>query len=358
MRGKSEYLWAAAALLAMVLTLVYGRESADAVAEAINSCLTVIIPSLYIFMVLSAFLTSSGLYSLLARPFAFLSEKIFRLRADLFPMLLISLIGGYPVGAKLTSDMLDSGRITSCEANRLYIICYGGGPAFITGMVGYRLFDSGKIGMIIFLSTFLAGLITAMLCGILCGRPEKKASAIPVKVGAEQLVGSVISGGKAIFTVCVTIVFFSAVMRILELTGVLGTACTAISMIFPITEETAAVLMRGFLEISRLSELPRHCYSLLPIIAALFSFGGVCVILQVIALSKGRLPLLKFLIVRAISSLLSGIICKILIAFAVKDIAVTAMPQLGIRQITPFGAIFLLIMTILLLYEKNDSNYL
>jgi len=334
--------------------IFYTREICLGMASAILNCLTVIIPSLYGFMALSGFLIRTNFYIYLSAPFSFASRYIFRIKPELFSVFLISLFAGYPVGAKLLYELLEENKITQKEAETMLCFCYAGSPTFIAGLAGIKLFSSLKAGLLIYFSVILTNLAIAIFSAPLREKPQKIKSKTEIKLSAEILINSIESGAKALFQVCFMIVFFSIIIVIFEN---LGTISFISNILLEFTGvKNADIIVKSMLEISNISSLPANCFNYMPLIAGIFSFGGVCIILQIAAITKGKIHLGKFILTRIISAFISPIVCHILLkAFGEGVIPVSGMPHISLRSISPIPSIFLIIMTIMLLLQKRSN---
>jgi len=355
-------LIAVAVLACCVLVVVYSKETASAVRSASERCLTVIIPSLYIFTALSGLLIKSGIYKTIGRPFSLFSRYILRMKDEHFGIFLISSFAGYPIGAKLISEMYDSGRIRKSEAERLLCICYSSGPPFLIGTVGISLFGSEnavRAGLAMFLAIFLCSLSAAFILFRRDSIPQRSSEKIEIKLSADDLVSSVISGGKSMFVICAVIIFFAAFSEIFYQTGVIGILSGALSSATGIFSEKSAVLIRSVLEISNISELNVSSAALYPAAASLMSFGGICVILQIKAMVGGRFSMKPFLIARIFCATLSFPMVKFVFWLLNIDVSSSVMHNICAvsRDISPIPTIFLLIMTILLLSKKSIAKF-
>lgn len=76
---------------------------------------------------------------------------------------IMSIIGGYPLGAKLISEFYNKGQITLDEAHHLISFCSTSSPIFIIGSVGIGMLNNTKIGVIIFISHIMSTLINGFL---------------------------------------------------------------------------------------------------------------------------------------------------------------------------------------------------
>lgn len=337
-------------VLYMVLLIVFVKDIGEAVSNSLKVCFEVIIPSLYAFMTASGFVVSSNLYIVLSKPFGFVSRYIFRIPPEYFSVFLIGSVGGYPVGAKLLSELYGEGKIDKETAEQMLPYCYLAGPAFICGIAGIRLFSSVKIGMIIFAAIISANLIIAVICGLGRPVPTKKHIAAKLDLSSENLIRSVGSGAKGMFSICAIIVFFSTIICILDKSGILTYISQGFADVTGMKYSDASAAVRSVIEISNISSLSRGNYSLIPLTASLLSFGGLCVLMQVNGFLQGRLSSKRFYFFRILATVISYLLCKLYVEVFDPNIVPTiASAGAAVRQNSPIPTLFLLIMTILLL---------
>jgi len=344
----------AVAVLYSVMLILYSHDINRCISDSLNTCMTVIIPSLYAFMVLTGFLISTDLYKLISKPFSFISRYLFRIPSEYFSIFLISSVAGYPVGAKLLTDLKVSGKIDKKTAEDMLPYCYLGGPAFICGAVGITLFSSVKAGMTVFLSVFAANVIIAVLIGLFKKIPPKSKEIVNVSVSFDKMIYSVVSGAKSLFVICAIIIFFSTFICILDNIGVIDFFAHKIEHIFKISYTDSEAFIKTILEISNVSKFSYGCYNLLPAITGLMSFGGICIIIQIKSTVVNNLSIKHFVEIRILSAFISYFCSIIIIKLLINQTAMQTLSfiRAGHRHITPIPTIFLLIMTILLL-SKN-----
>ena len=87
-----------------------------------------VLPSLLPFMIFSDFFIHTGLVSVLLRKIKTVFRFLFGLSMYGSYALLLGLICGYPMGAKLTADLFREGKITKSEAQYLLTFCNNPGP--------------------------------------------------------------------------------------------------------------------------------------------------------------------------------------------------------------------------------------
>ncbi len=300
-----RYILCAAALIFAVVLLTEPTAVGGAVQNAVTTCLEVMIPSLFAFTVLSVYLQASGLYRSVFRFITFPLSKLMRLDEELCAVFLLSNIGGYPVGARLLTELVKCGRISSSDAGRLLCCCYGSGPSFVIGIAGMRVFGSTAAGAVL----FMAGLLSSLAIGIFVCRTGNRIKLIPAVTnydpGAGCFVGSVMSAARVMFTVCVMITGFAAVTAVLDALSIQRAAEIFFAAIG--TKENSSAILPSLLEISCLQNMMPSGWYIFPLCGALLSFGGVCVIMQICALTEGKIPLKGFLLSRLPAAVISAI---------------------------------------------------
>ena len=197
MKRKKELL-RCLALLVLSLTAglglsLYPETASQGAAAGLDVCLSVLVPSLFPFLVLSVFLVRSGASSLLGRILEKPTRLLFRLPGCCAPVILMGMIGGYPVGARGAASLLRTGDVTEEEARRLTLFCVNAGPAFVLSAVGARFLHSARAGGILLASSLTASLLLGLL---LRGRgsvrlPRRTASQAARTGAGEALVASV-----------------------------------------------------------------------------------------------------------------------------------------------------------------------
>mgnify|MGYP001398919030 FL=1 len=334
--------------------ICYANAAISSIINGITSCLTVVIPALFSFMVLSTFLLESGLYQILSLPFYPLSKYIFRIEPSLFSIFILSQIGGYPIGVKLISELVISGKITKKEADNMLCYCFCSGPSFIIGVISLRLYNSMRIGIIIFASIALTNIIVAIFIGFFTKPARLQKNTIKLNISSTSLISSINSSTKALISVCSMIVVFGVAITMLDTFNIIPAISNSIGNLFSSNANVASKFIKGFIEISSLSQID-GTYISIPLVTGLISFGGICVIMQVSAIGKGALNLKKFLLIRPIAALLSAILCRYLLSLYSPSIFTWkgAVRQTVENPSSPFPSIILLLMTFFLLSSKG-----
>lgn len=122
-------------LIIMLAIISNPEESMNSANEGLNIWLNLLLPSLFPFILISNLLISFGFVKFLGRFLEPIMRPIFKVSgAGIFPFL-ISIVSGYPVGAKLSANLRRNNLISQTEGNRLISFSSTSGPLFILGTV-------------------------------------------------------------------------------------------------------------------------------------------------------------------------------------------------------------------------------
>lgn len=344
------------AYLLLFLTVFFSKELSDGVRGGIDVCLNLLIPSMFVFLIVSNVLMSTPASRIMARPFRVLARHLFRIPEPQIAVVLLSLVGGYPVGAKLLADAVRNGRLDPDTAGRMLAFCVNCGPAFLISGVGVSLFGSLPLGGILYASQVIAcctvGFLSSRGKGRRAAKRERSSpSALPGtgRSASAVLVDAVHSAARSMGVICAFVVAFSALMPIL-------------SLLLSGLPADVSRLLQGLLEVTT------GCQSLFAfesldrvLLAALFtSFGGICVMVQICAMLRGSgIPLRRFFLWRIPYTLVSLLATRLLLHF-LPGVAETMSHSSGIMpqlySVSPTATIFLLLLCIMLLFFSGKSG--
>ena len=92
-----------------------------------------------------------------------LTSKLFKTGGVSAYIFFMSLISGYPIGAKLIEDFYNKGFIDSYEGARIISFCSMASPMFVLGSVGIGLLKSYAAGLILLISQILSNIINGLI---------------------------------------------------------------------------------------------------------------------------------------------------------------------------------------------------
>lgn len=306
MTAMRKYVLAAMTAAAAVGILLRPGELSGAVGDAVAACLEVLIPALFAFTVLAVYLQQSGLYMTALAPLTKPLSLLLGIPGELCAVFLLANIGGYPVGARLLAQLVRSGRLSRRDAGRMLCCCYGSGPSFVIGTAGTVVFGSAAVGGVIYAACFLSSLIIAVFVCRTGERITLSGGEVRVDLTAECFVRSVDSGARVMYTVCIMSVAFSALTALLESVGV--NRLTAELLGAAGCGGNSSRILPALLDVTRVREMIPSGEFAVPLCAGLLSFGGVCVIIQVLAVSGGSVPVRGLLVSRLPAAVLSAVL--------------------------------------------------
>ncbi len=176
-RGKTA-LTAVLTLALCAAALVFSPKCKDGAAKGLELCLRVLTPSLFPMMALSGLTVRTGLCRRIGRLLEKPTRVLFGLSGAFAPVVLLSLVGGYPVGARAIADLYRGGQVSRKQAERAALFCVGSGPAFLISFVGSALYGSEEIGLILLcsqvLAVILSGIALRMIGGKISDNSEKE----------------------------------------------------------------------------------------------------------------------------------------------------------------------------------------
>ncbi|MBO5449179.1 MAG: nucleoside recognition protein [Ruminococcus sp.] len=342
------FFFALLILLLCASLILFAPSVGNASTLAVERCLNIIIPSLFAFMAVSQIVISSGVYKYISMPFYPIAKYVTAIPPELFFVFLMGSLAGYPVGIKLLGDMKSKGTVSDKTAEIMSVFCCCGGPAFYSGTVGLAVFGSQKIGMLIFVSVLGANFLSAcLICRI--KKPEGVCRATRIKFSAETITSGVRSAGSSLFTICAMIIFCSALLAVIDSLGLFR----YIQSLFGLSDNEIT-LIRSCLEITNLTQIQGMPYNLLPYIAAVCSFGGFCVIAQILALNGAAFSLKYFILSRPFNAALSALICYLCKPLFLPDAVEAAVYKKVLVNFNNFVPSICLILMILLLNLKKS----
>ena len=313
-------------------------------------CGNILIPSLFPFMVLSTFIVNSGIADVLGNFLSPITKKLFHTDGSVGVVILLGLIGGFPVGAKGVATLYSEKKINIETARALTMFLVGGGPGFVIFVVGGSLYNNAFTGLLLWISQ----IITQLILGIWSCRhikyiPEKitKEKHIPI---SNAIVESTQSGVNGIMSLCGLVIIFSCIFGICEnihLTEIVSDILTGAGL----TESIGNSILSVLFEVTK--GCNTCCDNAVPVWFTAFAlgWGGVCVHFQIYSLiTQIDISKIKFTLYRLVQGVISAIITAIIFIFYNPEQNVycnTSVQQANIGCNNYIGSIALIAMCIL-----------
>lgn len=124
---------------------------------------TKVLPGLLPFFFVTKIFSSFDVLFIFCNCFKKFNKVFFNTPAISCYIYFMSIISGYPMGAKLTDDFYEMGLLTRPQAQRIMSFCSTSGPLFIIGSIGAGFLKSKTLGVMIFLSHLLASFLNGII---------------------------------------------------------------------------------------------------------------------------------------------------------------------------------------------------
>ena len=303
-------LTAAVTLGLCAAALVFSPRCKEGAAQGLELSLRVLTPSLFPMMALSGLAVKTGLCTRLGRMLEKPTRLLFGLSGAFAPALLLSLIGGYPVGARAIADLYRSGQVSLEQARRAALFCVGAGPAFLISFVGSTLCGSAELGVILLCAQIISVLLSGIALRFFGGKADdysEKELSVSAPPFSAALVEAVRDASSGMLSIGGWVVLFAAFGGICE--EVLP-ACAARDILLSLLDVSTGVCrLNGLYPLS--------------LTAFLVGFGGLCVHFQIFA-APGLPPLNKplFFFFRILQGGLTALFTHLGMALYGKEVAV------------------------------------
>lgn len=255
-------IMAIAAGMILIIAIFRSEDVMLGAGEGIQLCLQVIVPSIFPFLFLSMLLTNY--WKTFRIPLLDPLCKAVGIPSQSQSILLLALIGGYPVGAQAIVQACQNGNISKKQAQRLLGFCNNAGPSFIFGLLG-AFFENRFATALL----WLIHIGSALLVGVvLPGKTSKGISKTDeVNLNTTNILRNAM---QVTFTICGWVVIFRILIYLLydKLQQLSPIVCTVLC--------GALELSNGCVSLSLVSS---ECIRFI-IASFMLGCGGLCVFMQ------------------------------------------------------------------------------
>ena len=313
MEKNARPLQGAMAAIGLLILIFDSSVALEGAGTGIELCIQTVIPSLFPFFVLSMAMTNALVISP-GKPVQMVTGLL-GIPAAAVSIIIPAFLGGYPVGAKCVADYYQQKQISKRDAQRMLAFCSNAGPSFLFGMVS-GFFPEKRFVWLLWLIHISGALLTALSLPYSAEASTTDPSEFRVE---KQSV--MISSAKAMCLVCCWVILFRILITFLN------------RWIFWAFPQWLRVFLMGILE------LTNGCCSLMLIpdvkvrfvlCACILAFGGICVLLQTISVTKGL----------SIRSYVTGKLLQTLYSFLLSCLFVSGF-RLYLAALIPILVIFL-----------------
>lgn len=318
----------------LLCLIVFSGTAVDSAKKGLELWFNIVFPSLFPFFVISELLNATGFVraaGVLVEP---LMRPLFNVPGCGSFALAMGVTSGYPVGAKITTDMRGQGLLTKIEAERLLAFTNNSGPLFIVGAVAVGMLQRPELGVFLLLCHIMAGISVGIIFRFYKSSRKYKSSFATerllskfkkellifkknVNINFGQMLGSAISNSiSTIFAIGGFIILFSVLINLLLVTGIIDSISVPLSSAlgqWGIGKELISSVISGFFEITTgtniASKASGTAYPLqLAAISLIIGWAGLSVHSQVISIvSKSDISIKPYLMGKLLQGIISAI---------------------------------------------------
>ena len=277
-----------------------------------------VIPSLLPFFICIELLKQTNFMQIIGKFLTPIMRPIFNVPGSGAFALAMGITSGYPVGAKVASDLYKDKLCSKVEAERLIAFTNSSGPLFVIGAIGVGMFGDEKIGLLLLLTHFLASLTVGILFRFykkhstsdIISQVSINSNSLNISNLGMHMANAIQKSISTLLLIGGFIVFFAVLTEILS-----GTILKNV--------ENPLMLgaLNGILEITsgikKLSLIEGYDFIvLLPIVALILGFGGFSVHMQVASIiSESKLSMKPYLMGKMLQGIFAGIYTYLILKY-------------------------------------------
>ena len=307
-----EIIYITLILSIILLLVILPKASISSFYDGLKVWATKILPSLLPFFILTQLLSSTPIIPYLEKKISPITQKLYGVGGSSGYIYIMSIISGYPVGAKITSDLYESNKISRNEAISITSFTSTSGPLFILGTVAVGMLGNINIGLIILISHYIGALLNGLIYRCRKNIPTNNTVAtqslntsniIWSSIQSVLNIGAYVSLFYMIINLLLTLNIFSPLAKILSHIGV--------------SKDITYGVLSGLIEVTTGQLLLTEGNLSIKLIAILstfiISFGGLSIHAQAYSyLQKFDMPYPLFLLQKSTHAILSTIIATLL----------------------------------------------
>ena len=291
-------------LLFTICLLIFSSSNLSASKKGLSLWANSVVPSLFPFFVATELLSKTQMPYLLGKLFNKIMQPLFNVRGEGSFALIMGLISGYPVGAKIATNFRQNNVCSKEECERILSFTNNSGPLFIVGTVGISIFGSSTIGFLLLITHILSSLTVGFIFRFwkkdALATHEKHTlnnpsqNSIGLSNLGEVLSSSISSSISTILVIGGFVVLFSVIISILNasnLISILVKAFTPLFNILNISPSFIAPIITGLFEITNgiatIANVNIKQISINIVLASfLLGLGGISIFFQVFSITS------------------------------------------------------------------------
>lgn len=299
-------------ILITLLILINSNEVINSVILSIDIWQNNLLPAIFPFFIISELLIQYGFVDFLGELFKGIMGKVFKLKGECAFVLAMSMVSGFPSGAKYTRSLLDQKIINEHEASKLLTFTHFSNPLFIIGTIGSLYLQNKKLSLLILIIHFLTNFIVGFLFRNI-DYPNIKYEHGSIKKAFIKMHSKRLNS-KENFGIVLTNAIYNSFKTLVLMLGIIIfflIITTLFNSIFNLNPYNRTIIS-GLLEMTQgvkyTSILNINLITKAMLIIFFISFGGLSVHMQIISIISGtKIKYFPFLIARIIHASLASL---------------------------------------------------
>ena len=318
------------AFLAFTICLIlFSKSNITAVKNSLNIWVNNVVPSLLPFFMATELLNHTNIPRVIGNFFNKIMRPLFNVPGIGAYALFMGIVSGYPIGAKIVTNLRNNHLCTKEEAERLITFTNNSGPLFILGTVGITLFYDASIGILLLFTHILACMSVGIVFRFWKRNTNEKrsvdvtdTSVVSFQSLGEVLSQSILSAIHSIVLIGGFIVLFGIILSILQKTylfHLFSLFFVPSFRLLGINTEFIIPILTGILELTNgvvtvSSIVSRNLAVNVIICAFLLGFGGISIMLQVFSIiSKSDISIKPYILGKILQGTLASFYTFIII---------------------------------------------
>ena len=306
---KRKFLTAGVILLLLFL-LFFPGEALAATKSGMKLWLNTLMPTLLPFIILTGVLVHTDGIKKIMSPAEPLFKHILGLSSYGGYVFLLGLLCGYPMGAKLASDLYTERKISRTEAHYLTTFSNNASPAFIISYLGHACLKDRILPH----TLFLCFLISDLMCMLFFRFIVYKNRTIGIISDEKKETSQVLSSGTILDVSIMN--GFEAIARLGGYILLFSILAACVSHFWPFSPHLKYIPL-SYLEVTTglslisVCDLPFTVKCILSVTAT--AFGGICILAQTRSILNKDLHILPYFLSKCMNGILTGILFCLLI---------------------------------------------
>lgn len=335
MKNKERLIDAIIILVLLVIIIMIVSNPATSIKSAkkgLDLWFNLLLPSLLPFLFISSLLVSTGFIDFLGKYLQPIMKPLFNVSGvGIFPFAM-SIMSGYPVGAKLTSNLRKKKSISKTMGNRLISFSSTSGPLFILGTVAIGMLALPGLGLLFLLPHYLGSITLGLIFRFY--RTKDPESDISIRMYENRpkdkkpigflMTKCIKDSMDSMFIIGGFVIIYSVIIDLLLLSNIFNSIITRLSLITKVDINTLRGLTAGIIELTNgckiVASLDISLISKIIIINFLIGWGGFSIHSQAISfISSTDLSVKIYLFSKFLHGVLASLYTYIMYIFLYKD---------------------------------------